>query len=61
MVRYTLRRLLQVLPVGFGVILISFVLIQLAPGDPAAVLAGEYADAKFVEELRAELGVTVDA
>jgi ABC-type dipeptide/oligopeptide/nickel transport system permease component len=55
--RYTLRRLLQVVPVGFGVILISFVLIQLAPGDPASVLAGEYADAKFVEGLRAELGL----
>ena len=57
MARYALRRLIQVVPVGFGVILISFVLIQLAPGDPATVLAGEYADAKFVEALRAELGL----
>jgi peptide/nickel transport system permease protein len=56
-IRYILRRVLQVVPVALGVVLISFLLIHLAPGDPAATLAGEYADPQFVVQLRAELGL----
>jgi len=41
---YILKRLLQVLPTLFGITLITFLIIQLAPGNPAALklqLAGQ--------------------
>src|SRR3954449_9861390 len=39
--RYVLRRLLQAIPVVLGVVILNFLLLQLAPGDAATVLAGE--------------------
>jgi peptide/nickel transport system permease protein len=36
-----LGRLLQAVPVLFGVVLVNFLLMQAAPGDLADVLAGE--------------------
>ncbi|MER9295196.1 ABC transporter permease [Mesorhizobium sp. M0621] len=43
----------------FGVIVLNFVLLRLAPGDAASVLAGDQgaADPAFVEELRHDLGL----
>ncbi|MGQ0571230.1 MAG: ABC transporter permease [Armatimonadota bacterium] len=35
------RRLLQAIPLVIGIVLINFVLIRLAPGDPLAIMAGE--------------------
>lgn len=39
--RYLARRLLFAVPVILGIILLDFLLIHLAPGDAASVLAGE--------------------
>lgn len=43
----------------FAVIVISFVLIRMAPGDPALMLAGDagVGDSVFVEEIRRDLGL----
>ncbi|MER9345538.1 ABC transporter permease [Mesorhizobium sp. M0227] len=43
----------------FGVIVLNFVLLRLAPGDAASVLAGDQgaADPAFVAELRHDLGL----
>lgn len=43
----------------FWVIVLNFVLLRVAPGDPASVLAGDQgaADPAFVEELRRDLGL----
>ncbi len=38
--RYILQRLFLFIPTFFGVTLISFMIIHLAPGDPAELLAG---------------------
>ncbi|MCA9995745.1 MAG: ABC transporter permease [Anaerolineales bacterium] len=38
MTRYIIRRLLQLVPILFLISMIVFVLLQLAPGDPAAAL-----------------------
>ena len=46
------RRLLLALPVLFGVSVISFMLIHLAPGDPATYLAGDSASADFLARTR---------
>ncbi len=54
---FVLSRLLQSIPLVLGVIVINFVLIHMAPGDPAVVLAGEYADPTVVEQLREEFGL----
>src|SRR5215207_616623 len=39
MARYLLRRLLEAVPVLIGISIISYLIVRLAPGDPAALLA----------------------
>lgn len=51
------NRLLTSLSVLAGVIVIGFVLIQVAPADPAAVRAGGSATAEEVAEIREEMGL----
>jgi peptide/nickel transport system permease protein len=57
--RYILLRLLQAVPVVLGVVVLNFLLLQLAPGDAATVLAGEAGGAppEYVEQLRARFGL----
>lgn len=55
--RFILRRLLQAVPVIAAVIVINFLLIHLAPGDPAAVLAGPDPTPEHIAELRAQFGL----
>jgi peptide/nickel transport system permease protein len=57
--RYVFRRLLQAIPVVLGVVVLNFLLLQLAPGDAATVLAGEAggAPAEYVEALRQRFGL----
>lgn len=57
--RYVVRRLLQAVPVVLGVIILNFLLLQLAPGDAATVLAGEAggAPAEYVQALRERFGL----
>jgi peptide/nickel transport system permease protein len=57
--RFILVRLFQAIPVVFGVVVLNFLLLQLAPGDAATVLAGEAggAPAEYVEQLRARFGL----
>jgi len=57
MIAYVIRRLLMLVPVLFGVVLISFSLLHLVPGDPAQILAGEQATAEDVARIRAEYGL----
>jgi len=53
---YILRRLLM-LPISlFLLILFSFSIIHLTPGDPAAILLGEFATQDQIDALREELG-----
>ncbi len=57
MIQYTLRRLLVALPSVLGVLIIVFLMVRLAPGDPALLLAGEFADAETVERIRERFGL----
>lgn len=61
--RVIFRRLLQVVPTTLGVVVLSFVLIKLAPGDAADVLVAEagFATKETTEELRRQLGLDVPA
>jgi peptide/nickel transport system permease protein len=56
---FILRRLGKAIVVILGIAIVNFVLIRLAPGDPATVMAGEAgaADEKFVQQLRQEFGL----
>ena len=56
MFRYTCNRILATIPVLFLVSVIVFSLLFLAPGDPAAIIAGDQATEEMVAELRARLG-----
>lgn len=54
---YILRRLLQMIPVMIGVTLVVFLIMQLVPGDPARMLAGEGASPEQIEAIRNSLGL----
>ena len=54
---YVARRLLLALPVLFGVSLLVFAVLHLAPGDPAAIMLGAQATREDVERLRRDLGL----
>jgi len=51
------RRLLATIPVLLMVAVFVFLLLRLTPGDPAAVIAGENANAQQIEEIREKLGL----
>lgn len=57
MLSYILKRLLWAIPTLFGVSLIVFFMVHLAPGDPALALLGDHANKESVERLREEMGL----
>ena len=50
-----LRRLLLSIPTLFGVLVVVFLLLYVAPGDPVMAMVGERADPETIARLRAEL------
>lgn len=57
MTAYVVRRLGAFAPVAFCVALFVFLLLYLAPGDPATIMAGDSASPEDIEKLRATLGL----
>lgn len=57
--RHLIRRVLQALPTVLGIAVFNFLLLQLAPGDAADVLAGEAGGAspEYVAQLKAKFGL----
>lgn len=51
------RRLVQSLLVGFGVMVIAFALLRFIPGDPVQILLGDAATPELVEAYRQDLGL----
>jgi len=56
LIRYTVRRLIMIIPVVFGVSILTFCLAYLVPGDPARLAAGPQATQTMYEQLREEYG-----
>ncbi|MCM3174608.1 MULTISPECIES: nickel ABC transporter permease [unclassified Paenibacillus] len=56
MFNYILKRLLQMIPTLIGVSLLSFIILQLVPGDPAELIAGLDASPEEVQIIRERLG-----
>jgi peptide/nickel transport system permease protein len=56
---YVIRRLLQAVPVIFAILILNFLLLHLAPGDAAQVLAGEAGSAtpEYMAQLRQRFGL----
>jgi peptide/nickel transport system permease protein len=57
MITLLARRLLQAIPVLFGISIITFVLIYYLPADPARMYAGPSATVETVARIRHELGL----
>jgi peptide/nickel transport system permease protein len=55
--QYVLRRILLIIPLIFGITLITFIISHLVPGDPARLAAGLHASPEAVETLRRRLGL----
>ena len=52
-----MKRLLGIVPVVFGVVLLTFLLVHAVPGDPVEVMIGESASSADRMQLRADLGL----
>jgi peptide/nickel transport system permease protein len=57
MLSYILRRLAATIPVMFIVAIFVFLMLRLTPGDPAAIIAGDNANAEQVALIRSRLGL----
>ena len=55
MFHFIVRRILQTIPVLFGVIVITFILMYMVPGDPVVSMVGERYDEETIHKLRKEL------
>lgn len=55
--KYILRRVLLMIPIVLGVATLSFILMKLAPGDPAAAYLGDKATPENVAQLRRAWGL----
>ena len=55
--RYIGRRFLFIGPQLFGIILVSFLLVKLIPGDPAVMMLGPFATEQQIAMLNAEMGL----
>ena len=54
---YLVRRLLATIPVMGVVAVIVFLLLHLAPGDPATLIAGDFATAEDIARIGKQLGL----
>ena len=57
MLKYTLKRLLQALIVLWGVYTLTFIVVNLIPGDVVALMMSRRADQATIERIRHQLGM----
>jgi peptide/nickel transport system permease protein len=57
MFTYVIKRILATIPVMGIVALFVFLMLRLSPGDPAAVIAGDYATSEDIARIREQLGL----
>lgn len=57
MTNYIIRRLIYAFLTLIGVSLVTFLVVNAVPADPASVIAGPYADAQTIENIRHQLGL----
>ncbi len=52
MIQFIIRRILELIPVIIGIILLTFILMYIVPGDPVLSMVGERYDEATLEILR---------
>jgi peptide/nickel transport system permease protein len=57
MIKYILKRILQMIPVMLGISILVFILMSITPGDPARMILGNMASNEDVAMLREQLGL----
>ncbi|MCB0362337.1 MAG: ABC transporter permease [Bdellovibrionales bacterium] len=57
MLKYVFRRTLYMIPIMLGITIVTFLLFNVAGGDPAAQAAGKHATAEQIQQFKAELGL----
>lgn len=58
MIQFLVGRVVQVIPVAVAVVVISFLLIHSAPGDPVLILSGQHSPSpQYLEEIRQLYGL----
>lgn len=55
--RYAVQKLVLAVPTVLAVVAFVFVAMRLVPGDPAVIMAGDFADAATLDRLREEWGL----
>ncbi|MDQ3897185.1 MAG: ABC transporter permease [Actinomycetota bacterium] len=55
--RYVVRRLLQVVPAVASILVVTFLVVHAAPGDPVVAVAGEGGDAQYYAFMREKFGL----
>lgn len=54
---FIIRRVVQYVPMVLAVIIVTFILVHMAPGDPTYILVGEVGDESFIQAARERLGL----
>ncbi|MEM7445802.1 MAG: ABC transporter permease [Pseudomonadota bacterium] len=57
MLRYLGKRIVQAILIVLGITIVTFLLVNLVPADPARMVAGRNASADTVESIRQQLGL----
>ncbi|MCC7405034.1 MAG: ABC transporter permease, partial [Bdellovibrionales bacterium] len=57
MFKYVVRRVLYMIPILIGITMVTFLLFNVAGGDPAAQAAGKHASPEQIEQIKKELGL----
>ena len=57
MIKYTIKRLLQLIPTLFALTFIIFFMVRLIPGDPVEIMLGTSVDRSHIEVERERLGL----
>ncbi len=57
MLQYSIRRIAYMIPILFGIALITFILFNVVGGDPVLVMLGKHANPQSIAEMRAQLGL----
>jgi peptide/nickel transport system permease protein len=57
MLSYIVRKVLYTIPVLWGVVTVVFLVINIVPGDPVAIMTGQRGDEATLAKIRADMGL----
>ncbi|MDR1649609.1 MAG: ABC transporter permease [Synergistaceae bacterium] len=57
MLSYIVRKVLYTIPVLWGVVTVVFIVINIVPGDPVAIMTGQRGDEATLAKIRADMGL----